>query len=125
MAITAIETIAVILAVIVLIKTVVYFFNRKALFKFADKYYKNKLLLVFIYVILAIVIFTYLLVELTVVQIFAVIAFAVLVFDLTLLRYLEPLMKQVKKAKITTLDFLIWLFWIGLSVWVLYNVFYA
>lgn len=125
MATTAIETIAVILAVIVLVEAVVYFFNKKALFNFAEKYYKNKILLTFVYLILAIVVFTFLWVELTIVQIFAVIAFSVLVMELTLLRYIDPMLKKARKAKMTIVEFLVWLFFIVVSLWVLYAVFYA
>lgn len=128
MATTAIETIAVILAVIILLKFVLFYTSRKWLLDLGGKWYskKNRTAISLIYIALIAIILAFVLVELTIIQIFAVFFAVSLLYDLFLLRYMDGLMKDIKKLMkgLTTLEFLVWLVLAVGSVWVIYSVFY-
>ncbi len=123
MAFTAIEIFALILAVIVLLKLIVLLIKPDMLFKFSKKLFKQvKLFQVLILIVGAVVLY-YLLQTLTIVQIFAVTFFVGSLYALLLAAYAEKLMKLFKPKTIVKDNWLTFLIWTILSLWVLKELF--
>lgn len=126
MALTAIETIALIFALFALIKLIVVVINKKIWYnKVAKPIYSNPRTTAIIFVILAVVIFYYLLQVFSIVQIFAVLAFASILIGLGFLSFSKDLMPLVTKAynrKFTGWEILYTIIWLILLLWALYEI---
>ncbi len=126
MALTPIEIIALVFAVLALVKiAVIIFSGPKKWMDTVKPIYDNSKTSSLVFTLLALLVFWYLIQALTIVQIFAVFFAIALVYDLFLLRYVDSLMKDMRKLMkgLSTLTFLLWLVLAAGSVWVLFEVF--
>lgn len=126
MALTPVEIIAAILAIVAVIKIVFIIFNKKAWYEnVARPIYGNASRSAFIFVILAIIIFYYLIQELSIVQIFAVMAFSSLLIGLGFMQFSEvgSLVKKAYSQKISGWMWLYTIVFLILSLWVLSEIF--
>lgn len=122
----AVEIIALIFALIIVLKLIMLFtVNTKFLIKFIEKMYKNQTFLLVFALMLLVVLGYFLLQTMTIVQIFAASMFGVIVYGLALLSYSKTmikLMKEVLKEKKK-----LWLsltVWLVLVVWVFIKLFF-
>lgn len=127
MAYTSIETIALILIVVSLIKILVLLVNPKSWMNFAKSIWKNPSLTSIVALVLAAIVFYYLIQELTIIQILAVTAFVALLFAVGLAKGGNTLIqiyeKQIKKGNILKDYWLYTLIWLALIVWGLRELF--
>lgn len=110
-----------------LIKFLFLLFNAKAWMKFALKLYKNSVLLVVIELILALIIFYYLLQSLTIVQIMAGVLLGALLTGMTFAAYSKETLTWAKKIAVTKSllkkAWLPMLLWLILMIWTLIELF--
>lgn len=122
---TALETISVIFAVIILAKFVFLLFMKpKMIKKMAEKMLKKPMAITILYLIFAVILGYYLLAELTIVQIIPAMFFGIMLYALMLIQYPKLMLgfsKEYAKDRWKVWPF--WLIYIALSVWVLYVVF--
>ena len=127
MALTPIEIIATILALLSLIKLITISINKKAWINSISKpILKNQTLTGVVLAILGIIILYFLLQELSIVQIFAVMSFMSVMMGLGFLSYskeLVSIMEKLAKQKFSTLMWIYILIWLFLVLWVLYSIF--
>lgn len=127
MTLTSIEWIALIFAVIGLIKLIVVIFNKQAWYKgVTKKVHGNQKISAIIFVLLAIIIFYYLLRVMNIVQIMAAMAFGTLLIGLGFLYLSKDLLPALDKAIKRKLGFWMWIYilvWIVLFAWTLCNIF--
>jgi len=126
MPLTPIEWIVTIFAVIGLIKLIVITTNKQSWWHITKKFYNNPGLFGFIALILAAIVFYYLLQELTIVQIIAVATFVTLLVGFGFVGYSKEVL--VLAEKILKKGFSGWtwfyiLIWLILLVWALYEIF--
>ena len=124
---TPIELIAVLFSLFILIKMIFLFVKKEAWFNSMVKpSIKNPGKIAVIYIILAVVIFYYLIQTLSIVEVVAVLAFCSILIFLGLFNYSEDLFNFAKKVYSKKFNLLMWiqiLFWTILSIWVLWVVF--
>lgn len=114
---TPIEIIALILIIVGIIKIIVMAFNPKSWMNFAKGIWKTPMLGV-IYFILALIVFYFLLQELSIVQILAVTAFVALLMGLQFARYSKETMNFANKLFKTKKD--MWAKnWIYIVIWII------
>ena len=127
MALTPLEIIALIFAVFALIKLVVVSVKKELWYRnVAKPIYTSKKVSAVVFSVLAIIIFYYLLQELSIAQIFATIAFSSLLIGLAFLSFADELTKLLDKAyrkKIRGWQTVYLLVWVVLLLWVLYEIF--
>ena len=128
MGLTTIQTIAFILVLLTLVKLVVIIFNKKWWFnKVARPIYRNTLVSSLIFLVLAIVIFFYLLDSgITVTQMMAVTAFVVLLIGFSMVQYGKEVLSfadRIYKKKFNYGTWINILIWAGLAVWTLFEIF--
>ncbi len=123
----AVEVIALVVAVLSIIKILFVVVNRKFWVNSVIKnVYGNKTFAV-IYVVLILVVGYYLLQALSIVQIFAVVGLSSLLIGLGLMAYGEGIYKEAQRFVKGKISGWIWLYtviWLALSVWVIYSIFY-
>lgn len=122
----AIETLAVILALVILIKFVVILINPKSWVKLVHVMLKSKAVVSIIYLILAVIIGYYLLQSLTIVQIGAVMLFTAFLYGLAFIPFMDgilPIRKVLQKGKIWSKAWLAIAIWAIIAIWILYAVF--
>jgi len=128
MAFTPVEIIALVLLIAAVVKMVVLLINNKSYGKFVEVLFKNKVVTQIIFLILAAVVFYYLIQELTIIQIFAVAAFVACLIALGLKEVYKPIISMYKKhIKNGTLWKSYWLYtliWLALMVWVFLELFF-
>ncbi len=124
---TAVEVIAVLFALFILIKMVFLIVKKEAWFNAMVKpSIKNSKGIGIVFLVLVAVIFYYLIQALSIVEIFAVLAFSCFLIFLSLFAYSEDLFKFAKKIYSKNFNFWMWLqilIWFVLAVWVLFVVF--
>lgn len=129
LSLNAIEIIALLFVVLALVKIITISVKRKSWFEGVVKpLYSTPKLTAFFFTIIAAIILYYLIQTLSIVQIFAVIAFSAFLIGLGFLLYSKELMPSIKKLYNKKLSGWFWvqvLIWLGLSVWVLYEIFAA
>jgi hypothetical protein len=125
---TPVEIIALILAIAVIVKILVVSFSPKTwLNAVAKPLYKNPVLLVIVELLLAGVVFYYLLQELTVVQIVACTFFGALLTGMTFAVYSKEtlsLAEKMLRSKLLKKAWLPILVWLALAIWALKEIFY-
>jgi hypothetical protein len=124
---TPIQWIAFLFVIIGLIKIIFILANKKKWLDFVSPLYKNPKATSWIMIILAAVVFYYLLQTLSIVQIMAVMAFSSLLFGFASMIYGKELMTLARKIynkKFTGGMVLYIILWIILSLWTLYAIFY-
>jgi len=128
MAFTSIEILALILIVVSAIKILFLLINPKGWFKFAKGFWKNTVLARIISLILAVIVFYYLTLTMSVVQILAVTLFVALLFAVGLSGRLGDLMniydKQIKSGKLWAENWLYTVLWLILLVWGVIELFF-
>jgi|SRR3989344_7237288 len=125
MAFTPLEIIAFVFALLVIIKIIFIIINKQAWYKSVAKpIYDNIKASGFIFTILAVIIFYFLIRELTITQIFAALAFSSLLIALGLLQW-KDIGSLVKKAYSQKFNIWTWLYiivFLILVLWVLYEI---
>ena len=124
---TAVEWIALVFVVLGLIKLITMAVNKKAWLNHVSKrVYGGGGVSGFIFVVLAIVVFYFLIQEMSVVSIFAVMAFTSLIFAVAFMSFSKELEHLIKVVANKKFDGWMWLYviiWLILSGWVLYEIF--
>ena len=127
MVFNAIEIIALIFAIVIIVKLLIVSFSPRSWWGFAKGLYKTPAILFIVELILAIVVFYYLLQQLAIVQIMAAVTFGALLTGLSFTAYAkETLDLGDKILRSKTLVKRIWLpivIWFALAVWVLIALF--
>jgi len=126
MTFTAVQTIALIFILFVLIKLVIVLVNRKAWLNFSTKVYDKPMITSTILGILGILILFYLLQEISIVQIVAVLAFASILFGLGFLQYPKEILnlgKKILRGKHSPGIILYVIVWLALILWALFAIF--
>ncbi len=124
---TSIEILAIILAIIVLVKLFIITINPKLWMKVAEVVLSNYIPTTVIYFILTIIIGYYIFTSLNIVQVAAVILFASILIGLSLLPFSNTILKIRSEMLGTRSDMFRkgWLaifIWGGIAVWVLYTI---
>ena len=123
MVFTAVEILALILSVIVLLKLIILTIKPDVLFNLSKKWFNNVKLFQVSILIFGGVMLYYLLQTLTIVQIFAVTLFVAALYALLLAPYAKKLMKFFKPKTIVKDNWLAFLIWVVLALWVLKELF--
>lgn len=128
MAFTAVEIIALVLLIVAAIKMLVLLINPMGWMKFCRTLWKNKIGFQLVCLILAGVVFYYLIQVFTIVQIFAVSAFVALLLALGLADPIKSIIpiyeKQIKAKTLWKTYWLYILIWLALMVWVFIELFF-
>jgi hypothetical protein len=128
MAFTAVEIIALILLALGVVKMIVLLISPKSWLNLAKKLYNNKLVFQLVCLVLAAVVFYFLLQELTVIQIFAAMAFVALFIGVGLAdpakRIVSLYRKQIKEKTLLRSNWLYIILWIALMAWVFLELFF-
>jgi hypothetical protein len=122
---TPVEIIALIFALVVLLKMVLLLFIKPdAMLKLAEKMFKRKGFMIALFLVLIVVLGAFLLGEMSIVQIMAAGLFGIFVYALIFALYPEEYLKLVKatmhQKKKAWLYFVVW---VVLALWVLYALF--
>jgi len=123
---TPLETIALILIVIILVKLIIVILNRNAWLKFTHKIYNKPIPTTIILAALGILVLYYLVQELSIVQIMAVLAFSSLIFALGFLQYpkeMHKLSTKLLKKKFSPGIIAYILIWLALIIWAAIEIF--
>jgi len=123
---TPIEISALVLAVLVIIKVLVLTVNRNMWKNFAMSLYSNPVIVGIVEFILAIILFYYLLQELTVVQIAATILLGALLTGMSFAFYgkeFKPIINSVMKQNVWKKGWLLIIVWLAFMIWVLFSLF--
>lgn len=123
---TPVEWIAGLFAILAIVKLIVVIFNKKAWVKNVSKPILGNKASGLLFAILAIVIFYFLILELSIVQIFAVMAFTGMIIGFAYMDYSKELMSLVDKVMKRKFSGWMWIqviVWLVLSVWVLMELF--
>ena len=126
MALAGLEVIALILILVSFIKILYLFFNKKGWWNFVGKFYRRSVLSTIVLLVLAAVVFGYLLVEITIVQLMAALALASLVFAIAFLQYPKEMGEFAQKAykkKFSVVQIIFVIIWIFISLWALVVIF--
>ncbi len=121
---TPLEILALIFAVAILGKALVYLISPKGLTGMADKLFKNTTLLTVIFLVLAVVVGYYVIAALGIVAVVATVLFAHLLIGILFAQFPKQytgMAKEILKSKTKT--WLLFLIWIALAVWTLYALF--
>lgn len=124
---TPIETIALVIAAISIIKLIVLMVNPRAWFNVAGKIVASGTMSRIVLLILFAIVLKYLLVEMTIVEIYAASAFTIIVFWLSLAPFrkkiYDAVMDEMTTKSIWKKSWLILFIWLGLTAWVLKDIF--
>lgn len=127
MPISVIEWIATIFAILGIIKIAVVLNNRKFWYnKVTRPIYSGGGTTSFIFIILAILVFWFLIQEISIVHIFVAVAFTALLIGAMFALYNKELLSfadKIIKKKFSGIAWIYILIWLTLSLWVLYEVF--
>ncbi|MFH1365314.1 MAG: hypothetical protein ABIH28_01905 [archaeon] len=118
---TPVEIIALVLIIAGLVKMLVILLSPGKWMGFAKKVYAKPKLMSFVFLILAAIVFYYLMQELSIVQILAASAFTALLLGIGLAPHVKILLKkyeeQIKRGKILKENWLYALAWLALMLW--------
>ena len=121
---TPIEIIALLVALLTVIKVIVLLINKEAWMRVPEAIFKQPMVTMIISLILSLVVLYYLLAEITIVQIFAVIGFLMFLIMSMFAAYSKEVMamanKLIKSKDMFGRSWLPSLIWLAMSVWVLY-----
>ena len=121
----AVEILALILAIMVLLKLVTFLIKPNAWFNFAKGMTKHVHWMTFIYVVLAVIVGYYVFSAFTVVQVGAVTLFASLLFGIAWIPHMKKLLKNKKDFTKDILHryWLAFLIWIVFAIWIIVSLF--
>lgn len=125
---TAIEILATILAVTILVKLTMIMINPKAWLKLAERMLKMRAEITALYAVLAVIIGYFIFASLSIVQVAAVMLFTSILIGLSMFQYSDAIMEIVKQTPTTGAEmfhknWLIMIIWASIAVWTLYAVF--
>ena len=123
---TPIEIMAFVLAVIVLGKILVLAFNPTYLKRASRGMFKNSVIIMGFILVIVVMSGYYLLQSLDIVTIAAVMFFTAMLYSLAILPYSKDVSKLADsflKKDVLKRSWLSFLIWMGISLWVLYNIF--
>lgn len=126
MVLTSIEIIAAIFAILSLVKIIAILFNKKGWYNFAKSVYGNTKTTSIVFVVLAIIVFYYLLQSLTIVQIVAASAFIGLLIGIGYLAYSKDMLDFMKKVYDKKISGWLWVYiiiWALIMLWTIYEIF--
>jgi len=125
MAYTPIEWIALIFVLVGVVKLVVLLFNKMSWFNFSMKIMRNKTLVSLVSLVLSVVVFYYLIQELSIVQIMASITFMSLLMMIAFVQYGKEFLVFAKKIYSKKFPAWIWVYslvWVALMSWTLFEI---
>ncbi len=129
MVLGALNIISGITGILLLVKLIVIIVNRKVWIKgVTQRVYSNPRFSSFILAVLAAIIFYYLTLELTLVQIFATAAFIACMIALGFLQYsrtVNAFIKQTEKQSFSSIQWILIIVWFVLAGWAIYASFIA
>ncbi|GAJ19624.1 unnamed protein product [marine sediment metagenome] len=126
MAFTSAEILALIVAILIVIKLAILSINSKLWWKIVKPLYSKGLVLFLVELVLAGVVFWYLLKELTIVQIMACILLGALLTGMSFAIWAKEAsswIQKLLKANVLKKAWLVFLIWLALAVWVLLELF--
>jgi len=127
MAFTALEVIALIFAIGIIVKLVMFLFAKSTVKNMFDWWMKRANLLMLIYIIGIIIFGYYVFRDMSVIQVVAAGMFILCLMGLTLISSDKNTLKKVGKKMISKAGvkktIVIWILWVALAVWVLYVLF--
>ncbi|MFH1585646.1 MAG: hypothetical protein ABIB79_02680 [archaeon] len=128
MAYSEVEIIAIIFAIGIIVKVLFVFQKKKSYIEWVKKMYKNPTLLVVIELAVAALVFYYLQMQMTIIQIFACLILGALLTGMTFAVYAKQLapnmLSILKKRDAMKKAWLPILIWLVLAVWALKEVFF-
>ena len=128
MTFTSLGIIALVLLSLAVIKILVFLINPQAWMNFSKSLFKNKFFFQLVCLILALIVFYYLVHSLTIIQIFAAIAFVALFIGIGLAdsygKIISIYEKQIKEKSLWKKNWLYILLWLALMVWVFIELFF-
>jgi len=122
----AIEIIALVFALGILLKMVLVLFSKKSWMGFVKKIYSKPMILFLIEFIVAVIVFGYLLQSLSIVEIMACIVLGALLTGMSFtffMKELYPSFEKMLKSKVLKKAWLLMLVWLALAIWVLIALF--
>ena len=122
----AIEIIALVFSLGVLLKMVFVLFSKKSWMGFVKKIYSKPMILFLIELIVAVIVFGYLLQSLSIVEIMACIVLGALLTGMSFtffMKELYPSFEKMLKSKVLKKAWLLMLLWLALAIWVLITLF--
>ena len=123
----AIEILAVIFAILVLVKLLFIIFSPNTWLGIVEPLLENKLVATLIYLILALIVGYYVLLSLSIVEVAAVMLFTSLLIGLAWIPYSDDVIKlrkeMLNKRNVVSKNWLSIIIWIVIALWVLYTVF--
>ncbi|PIN95153.1 hypothetical protein COU53_00785 [Candidatus Pacearchaeota archaeon CG10_big_fil_rev_8_21_14_0_10_30_48] len=125
MALTPIETIALIFAVIGIVKLLVIIIDRRSWFPIIRGIYGNPKISSVIVFVLVLIVFYYLIKEITMVQLMATIGFVSLLIALAFLQWNKEVLtlsKKILKDKLSLGTLIYLLLWLVLMLWTIYEI---
>jgi hypothetical protein len=127
MAFNAVEVIALIVALLIIVKLLVVSFSPKAWWNLAKSLYKANVALFVVELVLALVVFYFLLQQITLVQLMAAIGLGALLTGMTFAVYAKETIdwgtKILRSKSLWARSWLPILIWLGLAVWTLVELF--
>ena len=117
---TTIDIIALVFIFLALVKITVVLVNRKSWLNVSKLFYDYSRESSFLLIILGVIVFFFLLDEMSIVHIIAVIAFSIILLGLAVLQYPREFLHIAKKSsnrKISIFELLYIVFWIILLIW--------
>ncbi len=124
---TSLETLALILAILVLVKLTIVIWNPHAWFRIAEAFWVNPRITTATYLILAAIVGTLVLTELSVVEVGASMLFVSLLIGASMGPYSQRLLQEFKtqlesRSEIISKWWISIGIWGGISIWILYEV---
>ena len=128
MPLTSLEIIAALFALIGLIKIIVILINKKSWFSVTKSVYGNPAASSLIFFILALIVFYFLIQELTIIEIIAAAAFISLLMGLAFLQVSKDILtlgNKMLNKKFTGWQLFIMIVWLILLIWTIYSIFFV
>ena len=122
---TAIEWIALVFVLVGIVKLSVLAVSKMSWLNFSMKVFGNKGLTTFVFLILSIIVFYYLILEMTIVQLMAAWTFMSLLMGVAFMQYDKEFFAFAKKIYSKKFPVWIWIYslvWVGLMVWTLWEI---
>lgn len=125
---TALEVLALIFAIVVLVKLLIFIINPKCLIKISKGMLKKTVLVKIVYLILAIIVGYYIFSSLNIVVVASVMLFTSLLIGLNFLSYskaIPEILKEIPEKRLAIIG-KFWfpiLIWVALAIWTLFAVF--
>ncbi len=118
------EIISLVVAVLVLLKLVVFLLKPEVLSEAGKNMSKNSKIMILPILILFVIVGYYVFSSLSIIQVFPAILLGHILLALLLFQYPKVYSLMIKEVfKDTSKSWLVWLIWTGLSVWTLYALF--